>query len=109
VRSDLLEKYPSSSVRVYAVWFNMLAGDSRDLVDRRVLNDTRVTNFYDPNRLVGSWFAEHSDQGGGIVWDAYFLYGPNASWQAEPGPLLSTGGSVISSTSELAAAFRNVA
>jgi hypothetical protein len=109
VRSDLLQKHPSSSVRVYVVWFNMLAGDSRDLVDRRVLNDPRVTNFYDPNKLVGSWFAKHSDQGDGIVWDAYFLYGPDASWQAEPGPLLSTGGSVISSTSDLASAFRSVA
>ena len=109
MRSDLLQKYPSSSVRVFVVWFNMLAGDSRDLVDRRVLNDPRVINFYDPNRLVGSWFAAHNVQGGGIVWDAYFLYGPDASWSAEPGPLLSSGGSVISSTFDLAAAFHSVA
>ena len=109
MRSNLLQKYPSSSVRVYAVWFDMLSGDSRDLVDRRVLNDPRVTNFYDPNKLVGSFFAEHSDQGGGIVWDAYFLYGPDASWSSEPGPVLSSGGSVISSTSDLATAFRSVA
>jgi hypothetical protein len=109
VRSNLLQKHPSSSVRVYVVWFNMLAGDSRDLVDRRVLNDPRVTNFYDPNRVVGSWFAEHSDQGGGIIWDAYFLYGPDASWSAEPGPVLSSGGTVISSSSDLAAAFLRLA
>jgi len=109
VRSNLLQKYPSSSVRVYTVWFDMLSGDSRDLVDRRVLNDPRVTNFYDPSKLVGSWFAENSDQGGGIVWDAYFLYGADASWSSEPGPLLSSGGSVISSTSDLATAFRSVA
>jgi hypothetical protein len=104
VRSNILEKYPSSNVRVYAVWFDMLAGDSRNLVDRRVLNDPRVANFYDPNKLVGTWFANHSG-GGGVVWDAYFLYGSDASWASEPGPLLSSGSTVISSSSDLAASF----
>ena len=93
-------------MRVYVVWFNMLPADSRDLVDRRVLNDQRVTNYYDSNRVVGAWFAEHSDAGGGMTWDAYFLYGRDATWAAEPGPLASTGGTVIGSSADLAAAFR---
>lgn len=106
MRSDILQKYPASDVRVYVVWFDMLPGDSRDLVDRKVLNDHRVTNYYDPNRVVGSWFAQHvSGDGGGIVWDAYFLYGAYAAWTAAPGPLLSSGGSVIGSSSDLAEAF----
>ena len=109
MRTNILDRYPSSSVRVYVVWFNMLPGDSRTLVDRRVLNDRRVTNFYDPNRVVGSWFASHGDAGGGIVWDAYFLYGPDASWAAEPAPLLSSGGTVIGSSADLATAFRRLA
>ncbi len=104
MRSNILEKYPSSEVRVYVVWFNMLPGDSRDLVDRKVLNDHRVTNYYDPSRVVGSWFAEHTG-GSGIVWDAYFLYGADASWTAEPGSLVSSGGTVIGSSADLAAAF----
>ena len=86
----------------------MLPGDSRALVDRRVLNDPRVANYYDPNRVVGAWFAEHGDAGGGIVWDAYFLYGRDATWTAEPGPLLSSGGTVIGSSADLAAAFRGL-
>ncbi len=104
MRSNILQKYPSSNVRVYVVWFNMLPGDSRDLVDRKVLNDHRVANYYDPNRLVGSWFAEHTG-GSGIVWDAYFLYGADASWTDVPGPLVSSGGSVIGSSEDLAVAF----
>ena len=96
-------------MRVYVVWFNMMPADSRELVDRRVLNDSRVTNFYDPSKLVGSWFAEHIDGGGGIVWDAYYLYGPDATWTAEPGPLVNSGGTVIGASSDLAAAFRTVA
>ena len=108
MRSDILRKYPSSPVRVYVVWFDMLAGDSRQLVDTRVLNDSRVTNFYDPNKIVGAWFSEHLDREKGIVWDAYFLYGSDATWAAEPGPLLSSGGTVIGSSADLATAFHRV-
>jgi len=111
VRSNILDTYRSSPVRVYVVWFDMLVGDSRDLVDRRVLNDPRVTNYYDPKRMVGSWFSDHGGGGGGkggIVWDAYFLYGPAAQWASELGPLLSSGGTVIGSSADLAAAFRNL-
>lgn len=108
MRKNILERYPSSPVRVYVAWFDVLVGDSRALVDRRVLNDPRVTNFYDPKRLVGPWFADHSNGSGGIAWDAYFLYSPDATWASEPGPLLSSGGTVIGSSGDLAAAFRNI-
>jgi hypothetical protein len=108
VRNDILQKYPSSSVRVYVVWFDMLAGDSRQLVDTRVLNDPRATNFYDPKKAIGSWYSEHMDREKGIVWDAYYLYGSDASWAAEPGPLLSSGRTVIGSSADLASAFRTL-
>jgi hypothetical protein len=108
VRSNILEKYPSSDVRVYVVWFDMQPGDSRGLVDRKVLNDHRVINYYDPNRVVGSWFAVHTGDAG-IVWDAYFLYGAEASWTDEPGPLLSSGRTVIGSSEDLAVAFGKLA
>ena len=83
----------------------MLPGDNRGLVDRRVLNDPRVTNFYDPNRVAGSWYGEHIEGEARIVWDAYYLYGADATWTATPGPLLSSGRSVIGSSSDLAQAF----
>ena len=108
MRSNILDKYPSSSVRVYMVWLDMLPGDSRDLVDRKVLNDRRVTNFYDPNRVVGTWFAQQSGDSG-ITWDAYYLYGRDATWTEQPGPLLSSGGSVIGASGDLAAAFARLA
>lgn len=108
MRSNILEKYPSSDVRVYVVWFDMLSGDSRQMVDTRVLNDSRVTNFYDPKRTIGSWFSQHVEGESGIVWDAYFLYRSDASWATEPGPLLSSGRTVIGSTGDLASAFRKL-
>lgn len=108
MRKNILASHPASPVRVYVVWLDVLAGDSRNLVDRRVLNDPRVTNYYDPKKLVGSWFAAHSNGGGGIAWDVYFLYGSDATWASEPGPLLSSGATVIGSSADLAGAFRNL-
>ena len=108
MRSNVLAKNPNSSVRVYVVWFDMLPGDSRALVDTRVLNDPRVTNSYDAKRVVGSWFGDHLDGGSGIVWDAYFLYGPDGAWAAAPAPLLSTGQTVIGSAGDLGRAFRKL-
>jgi len=107
VRGNILQKYPASDVRVYMVWFDMLAGDSRQLVDTQVLNDPRVTNYYDSRKVVGAWYARQLGEEG-IVWDAYFLYGPDAAWSAQPGPLLSSGRSVIGSSDDLAAAFRKL-
>jgi hypothetical protein len=108
VRSGLLDKYPSSSVRVYVVWFDMLAGDSRDRVDTRVLNDPRVINYYDAKKVTGSWFAEQVDHEHGITWDAYYLYGADANWTAVPGPLASSGRTVIGSSRELGSAFNRL-
>ena len=104
MQDEILAKNTAANLRVYAVWFDMMPADSRELVDRRVFNDSRVTNFYDPNRVVGTWFAQRTGAGG-IVWDAYFLYGPDATWDSEPGPLVSSGSTVIGSSSDLARAF----
>lgn len=90
---------------MYVVWFDMMPGDSEGLVDRKVLNDHRVTNYYDPDRLVGAWYAQHVDETVGIVWDAYYLYGPTATWDSVPAPQVSSGGTVIGSSSDLAAAI----
>jgi hypothetical protein len=91
---------------VFVVWFPVLFGDSRELVDRRVLSDHRAVNFWDPNRLTGGWFSEHVTHDAGLTWDAYFLYGGEATWQTAPGPLVGSGSSVIGSSDALAAQLR---
>jgi hypothetical protein len=61
-----------------------------------VLTDPRVVNFWDENRVVGRWFAQHDPENSdsGIVWDAYYLYGPDAEWDSTPQPLISSGATV---------------
>lgn len=86
---------------MFVVWFNMLPGDSKAFVDLKLLNDQRVTNFWDENKLTGQWFGEHVTNGGGTVWDAYFLYDAQAHWDQQPGPLAGSGSPVIGATDQL--------
>jgi hypothetical protein len=36
----------------------MLAGDSRSAWDSNVLNDPRVIEYWDSDRIAGKWFAD---------------------------------------------------
>lgn len=101
MREEILDKHPKATLHVYVVWFNMLPGEAKIFVDRTVLGDPRVTNFWDEGKVTGRWLAQHVTGEEGIVWDAYFLYGPEAHWDSLPGPLLSSGGSVLGSAGQL--------
>jgi hypothetical protein len=105
VQEQILDRNPSTPLRVYAVWLPMLAPDARSEWDSRALADRRVTHFWDGERLAGTWLADR-DLGGlgyaGIVWDAFFVFGPEASWGDEPGPLHASGAPVIARSRHLA-------
>lgn len=68
-----------------------------------VLTDQRVAHFWDEQKVVGRWFAAHDPESAdsGVVWDAYYLYGPDAHWANSPEPLLSTGATVRAELDEL--------
>ncbi|MEZ4713919.1 MAG: hypothetical protein R3A44_42435 [Caldilineaceae bacterium] len=53
--------------------------------------------------MSGNWFAQHVSQQEPLAWDAYFLYGADAVWEAEPGPLISTGYTIMERTQQLSA------
>ena len=86
----------------------MLPGDSRRLLDTRVLNDPRVSYFWDQEKVIGCWFSEHVTNWRGLTWDAYFLYGPEARWNQQLGPLVSrsSASSVIAASSQLQQAIQ---
>jgi hypothetical protein len=94
VQTQLLAQYPSDSLRVYAVWLPMLWSDAREMWNGTVMPDSRVIHFWDGERKVGSWFAEHVDGYEGIAWDTYYLYGPDAAWETTPSPLMGSGGTI---------------
>jgi hypothetical protein len=70
--------------------------------------DSRVTNLWDEQRVASQWFSQHIDGEQGYVWDAYYLYGPDARWESSnsaPTSLVSTGGTVRSKLGDLEASL----
>jgi hypothetical protein len=94
---------------VFAIWLPMLAGDSRSAWDRSVLDDPRVVELWDGDRVAGRWFGDHAIAGlggrGSVVWDAYFAFGPDSRWRAGPSGVLAAGSEIIGHTGGLEAKF----
>src|SRR5438552_16838124 len=83
----------------------MLAGDSRSAWDSNLLNDPRVKEFWDGDRIVGKWFADKQLGGlggpGSIAWDAYYAFPSNSTWTNAPSGVLATGSDTIDDVSSL--------
>lgn len=69
----------------------MLGGDARDKWNGNTMPDTRVSHYWDGNLQVGQWFAKNVDGYDGVAWDIYYLYGPDATWETVPTPLVGSG------------------
>src|SRR4051794_38313583 len=83
----------------------MLPGDARSTWDPSVIDDPRVTQLWDGDRVVGRWLSDHQtgglDRGGGIVWDAYLGFASTARWRDKPSDLLTAGSTIIANTDSL--------
>jgi hypothetical protein len=89
---------------VYVVWLPMLGPDARSAIDPGLVGDRRVRQFWDEERVVGRWLADAGVgevEPSGVVWDAYYVFGPDATWNERPGPLAGFGTPVISETDRL--------
>lgn len=105
VLSDILQENPSESVEVFAVWFAVLGPDSSSQVDTSLLDDPRVIQYWDSDGEVSAFLSEHGDQIGlaedGLLWDAYLLFAPDATWEEVPTGLIGWGAPVVSTIEEL--------
>ena len=72
----------------------MLGGDAREEWTGNTMPDPRVTHFWDGETEIGRWFAEEVEGYQGIAWDVYYLYGPDATWEDVPSPLVSSGNTI---------------
>ena len=109
MRKNVLDKEQSQDLRVYAVWLNQRVTDERGAIDASILADPRVTQYWDPEGITGTHFAD-TDLGGlgysGFVYDVFYVFGPDAAWAAEPEPLAASGGPVLFEGDKLLAALR---
>lgn len=105
MQKEILDVHPSSKLRVFVVWFSMLGTDSRSRWGWTggTLNDARATHFWDEKKKVGRLFAgkDPESNDADVVWDAYYLYGPDAEWTNNPPPAISDGATVRSQFDEL--------
>lgn len=101
MQQEILAKDPSPQIRVYAVWLSYYPWDSRSDIDSSLLSDRRVAQFWDGDKVTGRWFAEQIQGNRGIAWDVYFLFGPEARWDATPPPLVASGSPVIARADQL--------
>jgi hypothetical protein len=94
VQSDVLKTHPTARLRVYAIWTNKLFGDARNRWDAAGLTDPRVVHLWDAGDASGDWLVDHVSGYQGGDWDTYLLFGPDATWTSQPGPLRGSGGPV---------------
>ena len=105
MQQEILEPNPEAAVRVYAIWFDMLVADNRGKWRPEFMTDSRVTHLWDEKRLAGCWYADHERPRGvfgPVVWDAYYLYGPDATWNDAPEPLIGSGYTIYAKRKTLA-------
>lgn len=101
MQNEILTKNPDQDITVYAVWFNVLPTDSLGQWNPKILSDGRATEFWDAEGALGEWFGDNRDQmgfgffGDATVWDAGFLFGPEATWEKIPQPLEQFGRTII--------------
>ena len=107
MQTEILEPNPETHLKVYAVWFDMIWTDSRSRWHGDLLNDPRVVHYWDRDKLLGRWYANHSKQGQGdeVWWDTYLLYGPGSRWQEGPDQLVSSGSTILDTRRELKASL----
>ena len=88
----------------------MLYGDARDAWDTGLLRDPRVRHYWDEKQRLGLYLAgrELGGLGGGVVWDAFYVFGAHASWLDAPGPIVAAGSTVIDNTDVFARALVRV-
>ena len=86
------------------MWMPMLAGDDREAIPNDLLTDSRATRFWDPDRSVGKWFADHGLGHQPILWDAYVLFDAQARWNDHATPL-AWGDPIIGNTDTLRSAL----
>ena len=117
MQKELLERYPAADLRVYAVWFSMVPGDSRSEWPPELLTDARVQHYWDEEKAVGAWYAqriasmrdrltpESEWNDGKVLWDAYLLYGADDRWDEAPSQLILFGRTIVAARESLRAEF----
>ncbi len=105
MQNTVLEENPTADIRVYVVWEPMLPTDAFRMTRSGLVHDKRATHYKDDQQISGKWFSETFGAAGvsppSVAWDIAYVFGPEATWEEEPGPMLASGAAVIHKAKEL--------
>jgi hypothetical protein len=112
VQKEILDAKPDADLRVYAIYFEMVEDDrgAKSRVNpKALLDDPRVTSFWDDGRIAGRWFDQNITRQGErqgdpnrIEWDSYVLFGREAHWGESPPDHVSWGRPLVQEAGRLA-------
>ena len=85
------------------VWVKRWALDTRAEIDGAGMVDPRVTHLWDTGNVVGQEFLERFGVDfGGLDYDFFLMFDPNATWVSNPPRPISSGATVIGKSEQLA-------
>lgn len=105
MQTQILQRYPDADLRVYVVWLPVMPLDARfDVAD--LLVDGRATHFWDNERLVSDALDDAYGSPRQLVWDAFFVFSPEATWGDRPPTPLGRRSPVVEYTATLKSLLR---
>ena len=88
---------------MYVVWVQRWATDARSEIDGAGMVDPRVTHLWDAGNVAGEPLLDKLGVNfGGLDYDFFLLFGPDATWGANPPRPVSSGATVIDTSDRLA-------
>ena len=85
---EIFEEKESKILQGAIIWTPMLVTDSLDAANERetTFSDSRVKQFWDPDRILGRLFSRTLNLQASIAWDVYLIYPPDHPWDEELPP-----------------------
>ena len=86
---EIFEENKSEMLYGAIAWTPMLVTDNVDAANEREtrFSDSRVTNFWDPNRILGQYLSQTLRLKTSTAWDVYLVYPPSHHWNTELPPM----------------------
>ncbi len=84
VNESVLRSFPDAHLSVSIVWIDMLRSDNESSARQAstIYGDSRVAQFYDPNKLTGEAFGAELTNGY-PAWDIYMFFSAGQRWDDE--------------------------
>lgn len=101
MQTHILERFPNADLRVYVVWLPVLPLDNNRVAVTETVPDGRATHFWDNEQTVSDELATAYRDEGGLLWDAIFVFGPDAKWGTTPPTPEGSGAPVVDAISDV--------